>query len=52
MVRDTFIKVRVTEEERQRYLAASAERGKPLGVIIRESLDRMAKRIEREKAAK
>jgi hypothetical protein len=49
MARDTFIKVRVTEDERQKYLDAAAHRDKPLGVIIRESLDRLCVRVSRER---
>jgi hypothetical protein len=49
MARDTFIKVRVSEEERQKYLDAASWRDKPLGVVIRESLDRLVRRVEKER---
>lgn len=48
--RKRLITVRVNDDEHDRYDTIARERDKPLGQIIRESLDRMAKRIEREKS--
>ena len=48
-VRDTFIKVRVTRDEREKYLDAAAYCDKPLGAVIRESLDRLAIYVEQER---
>jgi len=52
MKKESLINFRVSDEERERYSRLVEDRGKPLSKIIRESLDRMAKRMEREKAAK
>jgi hypothetical protein len=46
-----IINFRVSEEERKRYERLVYERRKPLSQIIRESLDRMAKRLEKERGA-
>jgi len=44
MNKSVFIKVRVTPEEKQAFLAAADARKKPLSEIIRASLTRMVKR--------
>ena len=44
MNKSVFIKVRVTPEEKQAFLAAADARKKPLSEIIRASLARMVKR--------
>lgn len=45
MSKTVFIKVRVTPEEKQAFLAASEQAGKPLSDIIRASLARFVKRV-------
>jgi len=42
MVRKEQIHFRVNEDEKQRYKQLVKDRQKPLGAIIRETLDRMA----------
>jgi len=48
MAKTVFIKVRVTEDEKSRYLAAAQAVGVPLSNVIRASLDRLARRATKE----
>ena len=45
MSKTSFIKVRVTAEEKQAFLDAADASGKPLSEIIRAALDRLVKRM-------
>lgn len=48
MVKTSFIKVRVSEADRQRYRRLFALEDRDLSSTIRASLERVAKRIEKE----
>ena len=45
MSKTSFIKVRVTAEEKQAFLDAATAAGKPLSEVIRAALARLAKRV-------
>ena len=47
MPRDKFVTVKVTEAERARWRRLAESRGKKLGAVIREYLDRACKREEK-----
>ena len=47
MSKSVFIKVRVTPEEKQAYLDAASAAGKPISDIIRASLARLAKKMQK-----
>lgn len=48
-MRDSFVKFRATEEERERWRAALERDGRTLAEICRAALDRIAKRYETDR---
>lgn len=50
MSKNTFLKVRVTEDERARYMAALKSQDKTLSEVIRQALDQMADSAEQSAA--
>ena len=48
-MRDSFVKFRATEEERERWRAALEQDGRTLAEICRAALDRIAKRYETDR---
>jgi hypothetical protein len=48
-MRDSFVKFRATEEERERWRVALEQDGRTLAEICRAALDRIAKRYETDR---
>jgi len=48
MAKEHFIRVRTTPEERDRWNAAIATTGRDLSTVVRASLDRLTKQVEKK----
>ena len=48
MRRTKWIQVRVSDDEKRRFDALAQEANKPLGLVVREALEKMAARVRSE----